>query len=157
MNTKSRLPSKSKLASILVFAVFGYAFLEYSSFFLIVDLTKEQRALVNRMGIFFGYLGAVVGGSFLFWDHLAANEEDQANVAIDTLTAQIDLLKKLEAEAPRGLSTLAERSESDVAEHQKDLAEAQSYQRDKSWLGSVCLAFIAISATCQLIAASDSP
>jgi len=155
MSNDSRLPSKSRLAVILVIATLGYAFLEYSSFFLITDLTKDQKALVNRLGIFLGYLGAIIGGSFLFWDHLAAKKEEQAKAAISALTAHIELLKTLEAEAPRGLVALAESNEDHVAKHQEVLAEAQSYQREKGWLGWVCLAFIVASAVCQFIGASD--
>lgn len=155
MSNDPRLPSKSRLAVILVVAVLGYAFLEYWSFFRIADLTKDQKALANRVGIFFGYLGAIIGGSFLFWDHLAAKKEEQAKSVIRALTAHIELLKTLEAEASRGFVALAERNEKDLAKHQEVFFEAQRYQCEKSWLGWVCLAFVVASAVCQFIGASD--
>ncbi|WP_348944420.1 hypothetical protein ABHF33_13435 [Chitinibacter sp. FCG-7] len=155
MSNNSRLPSKSRLAVILLIGILGYAILEYSSFFLITELTKDQKALINRMGIFLGYLGTIIGGSFLFWDLLAARKEERAKTAISTLTAQIELLNTLEAEASRGFIALTARNADEVAMHQKALAEAQGYQREKGWLGWVCLAFVVASAVCQFIGASD--
>lgn len=155
MSTDSRLPSKSRLVVTLIIAVLGYASLEYLSFFFITDLSKDQKAIINRIGIFLGYLGALIGGSFLFWDHLAANKEGQAKAVIIALTTQIELLKTLEAEAPRGFATLVKKNENHIAILQEILAEAQGYQCKKGWLGWVCLAFIVASAVCQLIGASD--
>ncbi|MCD0422994.1 hypothetical protein LOC51_37780 [Rubrivivax sp. JA1024] len=155
MSNDFRLPSKFRLAVIIVFGVFVYAFLEYHSFFLVADLTKDQKALINRVGIFLGYLGAIIGGSFLFWDLLAAKKEERAAATINTLAAQIELLKTLEAEALRGFAALAQKNADEVAMHQEALAEAQRYQREKGWLGWVCLAFVIASAVCQFIGASD--
>ena len=155
MSENSCLPSKSRLAAILVVGIFGYSSLEYSSLFFITDFTNDQRTLFNRFGIFLGFLGAIVGGHFLFWDLRATKKEERARAEIIALTAQIELLKTLETEIPRGFAALVQRNADEAARQQETLAEAQKYLREKGWIGWMCLVLVVASAVCQFIGASD--
>lgn len=150
-------PAKLKTLIFIVLSIVVMFILMESSHKGCIDgISQETKSMMNRVGIFLGYLSAIIGGSFVFWDSLAHNGKIQAEADINSSSRILKLLNDIRSETGNNYDTAVSQQTKIIDSREQEIDEYDKYHKQKTKIQIISISLLILSLIFILVAATDS-
>ncbi|WP_141832124.1 hypothetical protein [Delftia sp. HK171] len=155
---KSPMPPTNLKKFILTLAlpIIAYACYEAIVGLCIDTITEATKGTLNRIGILFGYMSAVVAGCFIFWDWLTENGTKGAQANIKLNSQVIELLDKVGADTRNNYGSTILQIKKDIDDKDHKIREYEKFKLNRINIFYITIALLIVSAVFILLGASDS-